>query len=95
MPQIRSHFEEAIKIGKPVVLGEFGKMHFGGMVQRKEFLEAVYAEVEAWNVGHGNVAGRLCSTRIIIGSKPGCPLDTAWLVCLKPSDSAHSTIDNG
>lgn len=54
---IRAHFEDATKIGKPVVLGEFGKLHFGGMAQRQEFLEAVYAEVEAWNVVHGNVAG--------------------------------------
>lgn len=54
---IRSHFEDATKVGKPVVLGEFGKMHYGGMVQRREFMEAVYAEVEAWNANHGNVAG--------------------------------------
>lgn len=54
---MRSHFEDALRLGKPVVLGEFGKLHHGGMKQRREFLETVYAEVEAWNAQHGNVAG--------------------------------------
>lgn len=55
--QMRSHFEDALRLGKPVVIGEFGKLHYGGMKQRRSFLEAVYAEVEAWNSQHGNVAG--------------------------------------
>ena len=55
--QMRSHFEDATKAGKPVVLGEFGKLHYGGMHQRRDFLELVYAEVEAWNLVHHNVAG--------------------------------------
>ena len=55
--QMRSHFEDATRVGKPVILGEFGKLHYGGMGQRREFLELVYSEVEAWNEQHGNVAG--------------------------------------
>ena len=55
--QMRSHFEDALRLGKPLVIGEFGKLHQGGMRQRHAFLEAVYAEVEAWNGQHGNVAG--------------------------------------
>ena len=56
--QLRSHFEDALRLGKPVILGEFGKLHHGGMKQRRSFLESVYAEVEAWNEKHGNVAGQ-------------------------------------
>lgn len=58
--QLRSHFEDALRLGKPVILGEFGKQHAGGMKQRRAFLESVYAEVEAWNGKHGNVAGGRC-----------------------------------
>lgn len=60
--QLRSHFEDALRLGKPVILGEFGKLHHGGMKQRRSFLESVYAEVEAWNEKHGNVAGEALST---------------------------------
>jgi hypothetical protein len=59
--QLRSHFEDALRLGKPVILGEFGKLHHGGMKQRRSFLESVYAEVEAWNEKHGNVAGEALS----------------------------------
>ena len=54
---MRAHFEDATAAGKPVVLGEFGKLHYGGMLRRRDFFELVYAEVEAWNAQHGNVAG--------------------------------------
>jgi hypothetical protein len=62
--QLRSHFEDALRVGKPVILGEFGKLHHGGMKQRRSFLESVYAEVEAWNAKHGNVAGEALSRYI-------------------------------
>lgn len=55
--QLRAHFEDGVAAGKPVVVGEFGKLHHGGMHRRREFFELVYAEVEAWNAKHGNVAG--------------------------------------
>jgi hypothetical protein len=71
--QLRSHFEDALRVGKPVILGEFGKLHHGGMKQRRSFLEAVYAEVEAWNAKHGNVAGETLSRH---NSRVRMPLKT-------------------
>ena len=55
--QLRAHFEDALKAGKPLVLGEFGKQHYSGVAVRREFTAMVYDEVEAWNEKHGNVAG--------------------------------------
>jgi len=55
--QLRAHFEDALKLGKPVVLGEFGKQHYSSMAVRRDFTARVYGEVEAWNAKHGNIAG--------------------------------------
>ena len=55
--QLRAHFEDALKAGKPLVLGEFGKQHYSSMAVRRDFTARVYGEVEAWNAKHGNVAG--------------------------------------
>jgi hypothetical protein len=55
--QLRAHFEDALKAGKPLVVGEFGKQHYSGMAVRRDFMARVYGEVEAWNAKHGNVAG--------------------------------------
>jgi len=57
VPQLRAHFEDALKLGKPVVLGEFGKQHYSSMAVRRDFTARVYGEVEDWNAKHGNVAG--------------------------------------
>lgn len=55
--QLRAHFEDSLKAGKPLVLGEFGRQHYSGMAARKDFTAMVYSEVEAWNAKHANVAG--------------------------------------
>ena len=61
MLQLRAHFEDALKLGKPLVLGEFGKQHYSSMAVRRDFTARIYGEVEAWNAKHGNVAGeRAC-----------------------------------
>ena len=56
-PQLRAHFEDSLKWGKPLVLAEFGRQHYSGMAARKDFTAMVYEEVESWNAKHANVAG--------------------------------------
>ena len=57
--QLRAHFEDSLRAGKPLVVGEFGKQHYSGMAVRRDFMARVYGEVEAWNARHGSVAGAL------------------------------------
>jgi hypothetical protein len=44
---MRSHFEDALTLNKPVVLGEFGRQHSAGMPTRLSFFQMVYTEVRA------------------------------------------------
>ena len=69
--QLRAHFEDALKAGKPLVVGEFGKQHYSGMAVRRDFMARVYGEVEAWNARHGNVAGAWLPTHSICTITPG------------------------